>query len=276
MVLVGHYLPSSRRFETMKKSIIISILVVLGVFGLSGCGSKPEEYDPENRKNSTSIQTDFFKVQLFNVDCREYYDKWARVYGLTELGKKQEILVIPEDIEGFPATMIGVLGSKKYGIKSDNLKKIYIPQTIYSRMYRGLPIAAQSISCQDAVVFLTAEEINLSGIVRKDTMIIMMPDAFTRSTQGLLEDFVANIKYCSPNIIYHYNYETSPNQDIYWLDFIEKDSLYLNPESPKRKGYIFIGWYVDINCQEKWDGTYPSNGEDIVEIYAGWEEEPSL
>jgi len=260
----------------MKKPIIISILVVLGVFGLSGCGLFwPKEYDPENNKNSTPIQTDFFKVQLFEVDYRGYKNKWARVYGLTELGKEQEILAIPEYIEGFPVTLIGVLGSKKYGIKSDNLKKIYIPQTIYSRMYRGLPIAAQSISCQDAVVFLTAEEINLSGIVRKDTMIIMMPDAFTRSTQGLLEDFVANIKYCSPNIIYHYNYETSPNQDIYWLDFIEKDSLYLNPESPKRKGYIFIGWYVDINCQEKWDGTYPSNGEDIVEIYAGWEEEPS-
>jgi len=275
MVLVGHYLPSSRRFETMKKPIIISILVVLGVFGLSGCGLFWPKYDPEKDTGATLIQTDFFKVQLFDVDYRGYKDGWSIVYDLTELGKEQEILAIPEYIEGYRITQIGIR-SKKYGIKSDNLKKIYIPQTIYSRMYRGLPIAAQSISCQDAVVFLTAEEIDLSGIARKDTMIIMMPDAFARTTQGFSEEVIANIKYRSPNIIYHYNYETSPNRDIYWLDFIEKDSLYLNPESPKREGYIFTGWYVDINCQEKWDGTYPSNGEDIVEIYAGWEEEPSL
>ncbi|HPN61253.1 MAG TPA: leucine-rich repeat protein, partial [Bacilli bacterium] len=34
------------------------------------------------------------------------------------------------------------------------------------------------------------------------------------------------------------------------------------------------GWYEDINCHEKWDGISPSNGEDILELYAGWGKEP--
>ena len=241
----------------------------LSAFGLSGCERKPE-YDPEKDAAATLTQTDFFKVQLF---VSESMEKWARVYDLTELGKQQEILVIPEDVEGYPVTQIGV-SSKKHGIKSNNLKKIYIPQTVYSKPLVTTPIAKEAIICQDGIVFLSAEKIDFSGITSKDTRIIMMSDTFARSTQAYSQDAIANIKYRSPNIIYHYNYEASPNKDIYWLDFIEKDSLSFNPEAPKREEYIFTGWYEDINCHEKWDGISPSNGEDILELYAGWGKEP--
>jgi hypothetical protein len=67
----------------------------------------------------------------------------------------------------------------------------------------------------------------------------MMPDAFERSAQGLREDFLASLEYCPANMIYHYNYEDLPNQDLYWLDYILEDSLYLDPETPKREDHIF-------------------------------------
>jgi uncharacterized repeat protein (TIGR02543 family) len=249
--------------------LLIAILLLFSIFKLRCCRSECEEYDPEKDEHATIIETDYFKIQLYEVTGD------ARVYDLTELGKQQEILVVPEYVGGFPVTLIGFIDPKGYGIRSDNLKKVYIPHTIYSHLYMGLPLGPESIKCKDEVVFLTAEKINLGGLERNGTRIIMMPDAFARSTQGLLEEFVESLVYSSPNIIYHYNYDPEPpNQDIYWLDLILEDSLFLEPDAPKRWGYIFTDWYIDQECTEKWDGVKPTESDKIIELYAGWEQEP--
>jgi hypothetical protein len=67
---------------------------------------------------------------------------------------QQEILTIPEHIGEYTVTTIGIYRSEEYRIRSDNLKKIYIPQTVYAHIWHGLPIAKNSIECKEMVFLL--------------------------------------------------------------------------------------------------------------------------
>ena len=71
-----------------------------------------------------------------------------------------------------------------------------------------------------------------------------------------------------------YNYPESPNKDVFFIDDLNvNEELEVIPEAPKRDGYTFIGWYAESECQNEieLDG-YVKADEEIVFLYAGWEE----
>lgn len=248
------------------KRIAISVMAMtplIGTFAFSGCF---HNYDPEKDKHATIIRTDFFKVQLFEVT------QFARIYGLTELGKQQEILAVPTYIDGYPVKQIGVLGYRKYGIESDNLRKIYIPQTIYSRMYNGMPIASGSIVCKDQVVYLSDEYANWNNGGEK---IIVTPEAKEDFIRNKSKEYLESIeKFLESvllvNICYYSNYE-SAEFVCHWADYITgTDDLYLEPEKPKREDYIFTGWFFEPECLTEWDGLLPTSESEKLSLYAGW------
>ena len=88
------------------------------------------------------------------------------------------------------------------------------------------------------------------------------------------------------NTSYMFNYEKSPNNDYFFINNFESESLIENtPYEPIREGYTFAGWYKEPSCEDIWNFEedrlpkfeYDSDGyiTNFVEtkLYAKWVEE---
>ncbi|MBQ7339903.1 MAG: InlB B-repeat-containing protein [Clostridia bacterium] len=85
------------------------------------------------------------------------------------------------------------------------------------------------------------------------------------------------------NTTYYFNYEESPNEDIFFInDFERGEKIENTPYEPTREGYKFKGWYKEPECVNAWNfeedrlpaPEYYENGElKYVEtcLYAKWE-----
>jgi len=229
----------------MIKKIVACGMLIIIVFSLAGCGN------PYYRKNV--IHTEYFKV---------FFDeKWdlAVVFELTDLGKEQEILVVPSHIDGWRVEKLG--RQMGYGgnskLESEKCKKLYLPYTLKyfnSGAVRGLLL--------DEMVINSAEYMNNSlSQIRSKKVVTLETYSDTLFTES---DY-----YLKPNIYYHFNYEDSPNGGYYWIDNIAGENLYVNPETPMREGYEFAGWYLEPECENEWDDTFPSIEEELL-LYADW------
>ena len=47
--------------------------------------------------------------------------------------------------------------------------------------------------------------------------------------------------------------------------------LLIEPETPVKEGYVFCGWYRDIDCTVEWDFATDKVEGDLT-LYAGWDE----
>lgn len=85
------------------------------------------------------------------------------------------------------------------------------------------------------------------------------------------------------NINFIFNYNESPNQNVFLIDNHEAGEKVMQPPyEPIREGYTFSGWYKEAECINKWDFEndvmpefrYDENDERIFEIiylYAKWD-----
>ena len=88
---------------------------------------------------------------------------------------------------------------------------------------------------------------------------------------------------CVPaNIAYMYNYEDSPNDNYYYVDYSEESGALSRAfYMPNRPGYCFSGWYTEPECINEWDFDsgvveikYDEDGNVIYEefkLYAKWD-----
>lgn len=86
------------------------------------------------------------------------------------------------------------------------------------------------------------------------------------------------------NTTYCFNYEDSPNDDVFFINDFERGGKIENtPYEPLREGYKFAGWYKEPECINAWDfekdalpvPEYYQDGElKFIEtkLYAKWEE----
>ena len=90
----------------------------------------------------------------------------------------------------------------------------------------------------------------------------------------------------SANTSYMFNYENSPNNNYFFINNFESEGLIEDtPYEPIRKGYTFVGWYKEPECENIWNFEedrlpkfeYDSEGyiTNFVEtkLYAKWVEE---
>ena len=107
----------------------------------------------------------------------------------------------------------------------------------------------------------------------------------TASYQGLvlnvLSEFVDKIIQIA-NTTYLFNYEGSPNEDVFFINNFERGGLIEDvPYKPTREGYEFGGWYKEPECVNKWNfeidtlsaPDYDNDGELIfkeTKLYAKW------
>jgi len=224
-----------RRNKVLSRGIFL-VLLLLVFFAISSC------------KNNSIIETDLFRVEL-NRESRT-----AIIIELTEIGKEQEILVIPQIINNHTVVQIGrqegMFGSSL--VSTISALKIYIPYTINKQAW---------IEANNAIVII--------GVYApSDTLLAHISKYATKKVIVFGSIWGEN---SLPNIVFHYNYENSPNNNIYWIDYVGESILYIIPDDPVRIGYTFIGWYLDPENISIWDGTMPLNTSETISLFAKWQ-----
>jgi len=242
--------------------LIVCFLLLL----MSGCQYR---YDPYKDKVNVVVETDYFYVQLV-TDVKEPYEPWACILELTDLGKEQEILVIPDYVEGLPVTGIGrqEFGTFGWRFISDNLKKVYVPITVTSIL------EAAFLDCTNleelvmlSVPYIPGTSTDLWSTGGQAKLIYSNPLQENRLIAVLKPENIT----LPVNLIFHYNYTDAPNSGYYWFDYITGSNLYILPDDPIKDDSVFTGWYIDEECSIEWDEVLPSSEAEILELYAGWE-----
>lgn len=195
-------------------------------------------------------------------------EKVVAVVGLTYDGMNREVIDVPREIDGKPVRYIGrrvtkvnLMGVEYYHFESDNLKKIYLPDTV--RMI-------------DSDVF--------DYLKRADELEIMLCSCYNTTIRDIGEfnriylyktlyesgDFSSN--YAPANIVFMNNYSDEVNGGYYRLDNVETGETLPEPPAPEREGYIFGGWYTEPECVTAWDFGDPPHIEEDAEfrLYAKW------
>ena len=260
----------------MKKIIcflLLSIFCFCGLGTLSGCrGIGLRLYESE-----------YFIYKVNGITNN------IQILGLTDNGKEQEFLVIPETIDGMTVKKIGCSDGlsvsnieKKYGsrgyaqFKSDKLKKLFIiPEVdiIEGWMVDEIIDAKESF---EGVFYVS----NQYGA-------ITTPDVFffitsLRGKKYGFNNIVSTGPWYAANVSYFYNFKNSKNEGYYWIDnYGHGEKIEYIPENPTRDGYTFDGWYKESECINKWNfevDTLPEeqfNEEEITiyqetKLYAKW------
>ena len=226
--------------------ILAVMTLVVGLF--SGC-SRDEEWG-------------YFTVKFY--DDRET----AYITGLTELGKQQRFLVIPEEIDGVRVSTIGErpllqmwssIGAAD--ICSEKLEKVYFSTSVYivaGSFRNSLNFTKAMIIANEAVNGL--DEAQITRYYSNKVYL-----GFTAHSQ----------EYNGrANVSYFYNYETEKNYGYYWIDDYDYGSkIEFIPPEPEREGYTFGGWYKEPECINKWDFETDVLPEECTEINEDGEEE---
>lgn len=227
--------------------ILAVMTLVTGIF--SGC-SRDEERG-------------YFTVEFHNERTT------ARITGLTELGKQQRFLVIPEEIDGVKVTTIGKepllqmwssIGAAD--ICSEILEKVYFTSTvrIISGSFRNSPNLTKVISMDEAFKVQGAQFIKTY--------------VSSREYKDLSPNGLYYYAFDRANVSYFYNYETEENDDYYWIDDWDYGSkIEFIPPEPEREGYVFGGWYKEPACINEWDFEEDTLPEERMEVNEDGEEE---
>lgn len=195
-------------------------------------------------------------------------EKVVAVVGLTYDGMNREVIDVPREIEGKPVRYIGrrvtkvnLMGVEYYHFESENLKKIYLPDTVrmidsdvFDYLKRADELEIMLCSCHNTTI-RDIGEFNRIYLYK------------TLYESG---DFSGD--YAFANIVFMNNYSDEVNGGYYRLDNIGTGETIPEPLAPKREGYTFGGWYTEPECVTAWDFGYSPRIEEGVEfrLYAKW------
>lgn len=189
-------------------------------------------------------------------------EKVVAVVGLTYDGMSREVIDVPQEIDGNPVRYIGrrvtkvsLMGVEYYHFESDNLKKIYLPDTV---------------RIIDSDVF--------DYLKRTDELEIMLCSCYNTTIRDvgdfnriyvyktLYESSGFSNNYAPANIVFMNNYSDEVNGGYYRLDNIEEGEKIPEPPTPEREGYTFGGWYKEAECINKWNFDSDTLPEEKTEM----------
>ena len=254
--------------------IFFSIGFFIIIFSLDSCYKGPDILESGN----------FIYYIMKNGD--------AVICGLTDEGREQQYLIIPQDIDGHKVTDIskGTYSTdtniiKKYGetvsymINSEKLRKIYITSNVSVSTSVGWGSENVFVYCPElvAVVVVANENVNYgrSNIeIYKNGRLCYVPVVVTKD----MEEYNSNIA----NVTYYYNFDGAENGGYYWIDYcVYGEKIDYIPLNPEREGFEFGGWYKEAECINRWDfvkdrlpaPVYDAEENEIYQetaLYAEW------
>lgn len=190
------------------------------------------------------------------------------IIGFSALGRQQEVIDFPKEIDGKPVCYIGyrdwnTFTESFFHLESDNLKKVYIHENIKSVYPEAFYYFRENE--YDLDVMICAIERPYSIFFERYFVKFYIYKSLYESTR-----FNSNVY--NANIVFMNNYSAEINGGYYSLDNIIAGEKIPLPPDPEREGYIFDGWYIEPECINKWDfETSPVIEEDAeFRLYAGW------
>ena len=230
--------------------VLVFVLIVLSTAVLYGC------VDDDN-----NFETEYFRYHI--VQAKDYDAIF--IDGLTEKGTKLKNIVIPLEIDGKPV--------KAYNGSAiaPNVRKIIVTYNCATiNSFGGIVPGSLFVNG-----FLPNLKVLYVSCEYRRGM-IMEPDFYiaTEALESYQENIPNPTVYTFANMQYMYNYDEAPNKGVFFIDDLDVgETLEVIPETPKREGYTFVGWYAEAECVNgiSLDG-YVKDDEEIVYLYAGWRE----
>ena len=226
----------------VKRLTVIGAAIVMMMSVLTGCGEKKAG--------------EYFEYEIMG----EKENRYIRIMELTELGKEQEYIIIPGEIEGIKVTQLG--GGYAYGgWDSEKLEKVYI----------------------NSFHEITVSQNFFGGCVNLDKKILLFIPTiggYRKYGTTYRRNVVTIYDYSPANVSFRYNYAGAPNDGYYWLDDLDDEVIGYIPPAPEREGYMFGGWYKEPECINAWNfavdkipAKYDAEGVykyQEINLYAQW------
>ncbi len=193
----------------------------------------------------------YFKcINEIDKDTNETY---VCLLDLTELGKQQEIIAIPEFINGLPVKQLGGIQhtcvySLPYRMNSENLKKLYILNET-TKIFKGLIVP-------NATVVI----MGFSSISNDDQRLGRAAGRMSNcEAQNIIYDFSIDEEEAKNHIFQEgtrvANVYYFVNEELKYTDYIEENGLYLYPEDYDAK-LKNVTWYMDKDCTRLWNREF--------------------
>ncbi len=224
------------------------MLLIATAITISGCS---KELYPE-------FESGYYK---YAVKTEKDGTKKAYLLELTDLGKEQNTLIYPEEIDGITVYGIGykinwsMWNSDFIGdFDSNNLEKLFFVN----------PLKRESV---------IEEVLNLDNTYNVywniDNYFILANSSCAIYGYNYYSSIDNDpYQHDSPNKIanvsYMYNYDNSENEGYYWVDSYDESIITFIPPIPQRDGYTFEGWYKEEQCLNKWDFESDITGKEII------------
>lgn len=177
----------------------------------------------------------------------------VKITGLTEEGRKQEVLIFPKTI------------------KDKDVVKIE-PEWVRPRNSSASFETWRNLALQKIFLYDDYEtESDIYAYCPNIKYIIILNHEIDESLNSGLFAACNNNRFCyipaevfynslelsiairPANISFMYNYQDSPNYGYYWIDVVPYgEKVETVPEPPVRDGYRFGGWYKEPECINQW------------------------
>lgn len=245
----------------MRKKFLVFIFITLIVFQINACNN--------GDSFESVVSGDFI------------YSKWSMaeeevsIIGLSDEGLEKETLVFPATIDGYKVTQIGnMAGLKDSGpLYIKNAINIYfgsnITQVVTSIEY--IDIDSNSIINVYVGGQAVASELYAWTYQYSNIHVYLSEYEFSK----LMDDEIIYGKFISSNVEYYVD------DQIYFIDNVEGETINIIPPIPHKNGYEFVGWFKDELLSQSWNFAedvvankiYDENNyiKNITKIYAKWE-----
>ena len=244
----------------MKKVLLLIMLIFLSF--MISC-YRPKKYEYGDFQYHIFQLNDEGKKVYPDSKNKNVVDKYIRIIGLSEEGKKKEIVIVPHYIDGIEVREVGSPPYNGTGgsWESDLLTKIFVPFPADINVCHSslTPNLKRVIVLEHGTVGGSIQGVSVTSF--------NMHDAY-----GIL--YGGTSKYgngfCS-NVSYMFNYDEAPNDGYYWIDDYDYGTnITYIPDNPTRDGYIFDGWYKEKECINKWDFDVDKLPEELYNDRVHW------
>ena len=182
---------------------------------------------------------------------------------LTNVGLEQEVLIIPQTINGMNVCYLGGqipggLYRKPTYFKSENLKKIYFPD--YLVFLNSINL--NQIKLLNATAVISADKDDwtdafISQKFDKQVFSFDIQDLGNKENKAECDDIVSDFQvFCANCYFYKHN-------EVVWFDYIADGEVYGLPNELK------TDWYLEPEYINLWNGEYViPDGEEQLNLYS--------